>query len=97
MPMMTMETGTAKRDQLIQTRVTTPVKDMAVRNAERLGLSLSTVLSIMVAKFAVDGEIPAVSAREIPNEETLAAFAEIENGGGTHCKTAEEMFNRLGI
>lgn len=68
----TPETDTLKRDQLIQTRVTLPIKESATRKAEDLGISLSTVLSILVTKFATDGKLPAMKAKEVSSETTLA-------------------------
>jgi DNA-damage-inducible protein J len=35
---------------------------------------------------------------EIPNDETLAAFRDSEEGRGlTECKDADDMFKRLGV
>ncbi|MEM6602479.1 MAG: type II toxin-antitoxin system RelB/DinJ family antitoxin [Pseudomonadota bacterium] len=34
---------------------------------------------------------------KIPNSETIEAMQELENGGGTHHKTAEDMYKDLGI
>ena len=32
-----------------------------------------------------------------PNEDTLASFHEIEEGGGIRCSSAEDLFAQLGI
>ena len=95
-------TKTTENTSLIQARVRTSIKNQAAEKAETLGLPLSSIVTILLTDFAERGHIPAITVPtgyedETPNAETLAAFEELDNGGGKTFKTAEAMFAELGI
>ena len=83
--------------------VTIEAANQALRDT---GFSLAEAIRIMVAKTSRDKRLPfdAEAALEeeygdeIPNEETLKAFQDIDGRENLiHAKDAEDMFKKLGI
>lgn len=73
-----MHTAAMEKSELVQARIKKSIKSRAAMNAEKIGLPLSTVISVLLANFAAEGVLPAVRVYDIPNAETLAAMEEAD-------------------
>ena len=60
------------------------VKKQAQELFADLGLDLSTAINIYLKKALAEQGIPFEVKREIPNEETAKAIADVENGEDLH-------------
>lgn len=97
----TIEKMASEKAELVQARVRHSVKKEAALQASVLGLSLSSVVCLLLTDFAKNGRLPSVStfdeySNETPNAETEAAFRELDNGGGFKAESVDEMFSKLG-
>ncbi len=82
-------------------RVDEDIKNEAAEVAKYYGLDLASVTRALWAQIARTRRIPLEFSDEEPNEESLEAIREtqemIANGTGKSYKTAEELFEALGI
>ncbi len=90
----------------VGTEIDIAIIDAANQALHDTGFSLAEAIRIMVAKTARDKRLPfdAEAALkeeyedEIPNEETLKAFQDIDRRENLiYAKDAEDMFKKLGI
>lgn len=63
---------------------------------EDVGMSMSTAISVFARKAVKEQRIPFEITGEIPNRKTLAAFDELDNGGGTHFSgSTDNLFDEI--
>lgn len=79
--------------RMVQGRVPGEIQDAANQVIRASGLTVSDVVRMLMTRIAMDKEIPAALFQ--PNEETLAAFAEVERGGLKKFATVDELFADL--
>lgn len=65
-------------DTVVRARVSAVSKAAAMANAKALGLDLSTVIRMVINRLAVSAELPIDLLQ--PNQETLQAIRDLENG-----------------
>jgi DNA-damage-inducible protein J len=84
------------RTAMINARTELELKKEVEAILNSLGISTTEAINIFFRQIKMRRGLP--FAVEIPNEETLNAFHESEQGKGlVECKDADEMFKRLGI
>jgi len=64
--------------RMVQARVPSDIQEVASQVIQASGLTVSNVVRVLMTRIAQDRAIPPVLFQ--PNEETLAAFEEIERG-----------------
>jgi DNA-damage-inducible protein J len=79
----------------VRTRIDPEIKHQAADVLAALGLTVSDACRMMLTKIAREKRLPFGTAE--PNEESLAAMREIEEGKGVRFDSAEELFKDLGI
>ena len=67
-------------DTVVRARVSGDVKDEATHVLEKIGLTVSDAIRLMLIRVAREKALP-FDVR-VPNDETAAAIAELESGGG---------------
>ena len=82
-------------DTSIRIRIDSATKEKAAGALERMGLSVSDAVRMLLVRVGESGRLP--FAVEIPNAATRASIAELEAGKGTAYDNAEEMFRDIGI
>ncbi|WP_387691266.1 type II toxin-antitoxin system RelB/DinJ family antitoxin [Photorhabdus sp. RM71S] len=82
-------------DTVVRARVNPKSKAAAMANAKAMGLSLSTIIRMVVNRLAVEPELPAELLQL--NQDTLQAIRDLENGVGVHrVDTIDELKRDLG-
>lgn len=82
-------------DTIVRARVSPESKAAAMANAKALGLDLSTVIRMVVNRLAVSAELPTDLLQ--PNQETLQAIRDLENGVEVYrADTVEALKRDLG-
>lgn len=85
-----------RRDTYINVRVNEGVKHSAEKVLEKLGLSMSDAVNMLINQINIKKGIP--FELKIPNEETLRAFKESENDiNCTVYENPKEMYKDLGL
>jgi DNA-damage-inducible protein J len=79
----------------VRARIDPVIKNEAANVLSALGLTVSDACRMMLTKIAREKRLP--FGTEEPNEESLAAIKEIEEGKGIRFRSAEELFKDLGI
>ncbi|MBQ4132175.1 MAG: type II toxin-antitoxin system RelB/DinJ family antitoxin [Desulfovibrionaceae bacterium] len=80
---------------VVRARIDEKIKQEAADVLANMGLTVSDAVRMTLTAIARDKALP--FELRIPNQETLDAMAELENGGGKSFKNAEELFKDLGI
>ena len=84
------------RTAMINARTERELKKEVEEILKSLGISTTEAINIFFRQVKLRRGLP--FPVEIPNEETLIAFHESEEGNGlVECKDAEDMFKRLGV
>ena len=86
---MTTKTATARA------RVTPEVKDRAEHILHKLGLSVSGAFELFYRQVIVNNGLP--FDVKLPNEVTRKAITESRSGHGKKFKTADALFDDLGL
>jgi DNA-damage-inducible protein J len=82
------------KDAYINTRVDKDLKAKAEKVLSRVGVSTSDAITMLLHQIVLRKGLP--FEVRIPNKETVAAMAELDNGGGERFDgTAEELVKRL--
>jgi DNA-damage-inducible protein J len=82
------------KNAYITARVDKSLKAKAERILSRVGISTTDAITMLLHQIVLRKGLP-FEAR-IPNEETIAAMAELDRGGGENFDgTAEELFERV--
>lgn len=76
----------------IQSRVSPELKQQAEAVFAALGLSTSDAIRIFLQQSVNVGGLPFQPIAKRPNQETLAAMEELENGGGHVFRSAADLF-----
>ncbi|MDR2503041.1 MAG: type II toxin-antitoxin system RelB/DinJ family antitoxin [Deltaproteobacteria bacterium] len=79
----------------VRARIDPAIKNEAACVLSTLGLTVSDACRMMLTKIAREKRLP--FGTEEPNEESLAAIREIEEGKGVRFHSAEALFEDLGI
>lgn len=79
--------------RMVQARVPGKIQDIADKVIRESGLSMSDVIRVLMTRIARDKVIP--HALFLPNEETLAAFAEVERGGLKRFDSVDALYADL--
>jgi DNA-damage-inducible protein J len=84
------------RTAMINARTERELKEEVEGILKTLGISTTEAINIFFRQVKMRRGLP--FPVEIPNDETLAAFRDSEEGKGlTECKDAKDMFKRLGV
>ena len=67
--------------------------DVLRREAKRRGMAVEKLVPLLLVEAIEDLEYP----DHEPNEETIAAMDELDNGGGHHAKDVDDLFRQCGI
>jgi DNA-damage-inducible protein J len=82
------------KDAYINTRVDKDLKAKAEKVLSRVGVSTSDAITMLLHQIVLRKGLP--FEVRIPNRETVAAMAELDNGGGERFDgTAEELVKHL--
>jgi DNA-damage-inducible protein J len=84
-----------KADTYVRARIPTITKDRAAAALERMGLSVSDAIRLLMVRVAEEQRLPFDVS--VPNATTRKAMAELEAGKGTRFDSAEALFKDLGI
>jgi DNA-damage-inducible protein J len=79
--------------RMVQARVPGDIQDIANQVIQASGLTVSDVVRVLMTRIAQDKIIPPGLFQ--PNEETLAAFAEVERGGLKRFDSVDDLFADL--
>jgi DNA-damage-inducible protein J len=82
-------------DALVKARIPQDTKERAVAALNKIGLSTSDVIRLVMMRVADEGRLP--FEVNTPNVTTRNAIEELETGRGKRFKSAEAMFNDLEI
>ena len=84
------------RTAMINARTERELKEEVEGILKTLGISTTEAINIFFRQVKMRRGLP--FPVEIPNDETLAAFRDSEEGKGlTKCKDADDMFKKLGV
>ncbi len=82
-------------DSSIRVRIDSDTKERASKALDRMGLSVSDAVRLLLVRIAEDGRFP--FDLEVPNARTRKAMTELEQGGGTSKGSVEDAFADLGL
>ena len=80
---------------VVRARIDEKIKQEAAGVLAGMGLTVSDAVRMTLTAIARDKALP--FELRIPNQETLDAMRELENGGGKAFKNADDLFKDLGI
>ena len=80
---------------IVRARIDSATKASASAALAAMGLSVSDAIRMLLRRVADEQRLPFEVT--VPNAESRAAIAELEAGKGQHFKTAEALFDDLGI
>ena len=79
----------------VRARIDSGTKSAATEALAAMGLSVSDAIRMMLRRIAEEKRLPFDVT--VPNAESRAAMAELEAGKGKRFKSAEALFDDLGI
>ena len=82
-------------DTVVRARIDASTKAKASKALEKMGLSVSDAIRILMFRVAEEQRLP--FDVEVPNAATRKAMRELEQGKGKRFKTPEALFKDLGI
>jgi DNA-damage-inducible protein J len=82
-------------NEYVRARIDPAIKNEAANVLATLGLTVSDACRMMLTKVAKEKRLP--FGTEEPNEASLAAIREMDEGKGVRFKSAEALFKDLGI
>ena len=82
------------QDAVIRARVNGEVKEKAAAVLASMGLTISDMMRMTIIKVAQDKALPFDPS---PNEETIAAMRELDEGKGKRFSSADDLFSELGV
>ena len=82
------------QDAVIRARVNGEVKEKAAAMLASMGLTISDMMRMTIIKVAQDKALPFDPS---PNEETIAAMRELDEGKGKRFSSADDLFSELGV
>jgi len=81
--------------EYVRARIDPAIKNEASHVLATLGLTVSDACRMMLTKIALEKRLP--FGTEEPNEVSLAAIREMDEGKGARFPSAEALFKDLGI
>ena len=82
------------QDAVIRARVNREVKEKAAAVLASMGLTISDMMRMTLIKVAQEKALPFDPS---PNEETIAAMRELDDGKGKRFSSADDLFSELGV
>lgn len=82
-------------DTVVRARIDIATKTRATEALAEMGLSVSDAIRLLLVRVAADKAFP--FAVQVPNATTRAAMAELDQGKGKTFKSADDLFEDLGI
>ena len=82
------------QDAVIRARVNREVKEKAAAVLAAMGLTISDMMRMTLIKVAQEKALPFDPS---PNEETIAAMRELDDGKGRRFSSADDLFSELGV
>ena len=82
------------QDAVIRARVNGEVKEKAAAVLASMGLTISDMMRMTLIKVAQEKALPFDPS---PNEETIAAMRELDDGKGKRFSSADDLFSELGV
>lgn len=82
-------------DESVRARIDGDTKAAATAALAAMGLSMSDAIRLMLRRVAEEKRLPFDVV--VPNAESRAAMAELDDGGGEKLGSADELFDELGI
>jgi DNA-damage-inducible protein J len=76
----------------VQARINPDLKEQADALFAALGLSTADAIRLFLQQSVNAGGLPFQPSIKRPNADTLAAMAELEQGGGQHFRSTSELF-----
>jgi DNA-damage-inducible protein J len=89
------ETTNKIKSAMVRARMEPELKTKAEKYFDLLGLTTTQAITLFFKQVEIHRGLP--FEINIPNDETIAAMKEIENGGGRKFDNADELFKHLGI
>jgi DNA-damage-inducible protein J len=86
-----------QQNTTVQARISPTLKAEAEDLFESMGMSIPDAIRFLLQQCVNAGGFPFKPKAKIPNDETLAAMREIEEGGGYIAHSNEEFYKDLGI
>ncbi|MDR0499154.1 MAG: type II toxin-antitoxin system RelB/DinJ family antitoxin [Holophagales bacterium] len=84
-----------RASEYVRARIDPTIKNEAANVLATLGLTVSDACRMMLTKIAVEKRLP--FGTEEPNETSLAAIKEMDEGKGVRFDTVDDLFKDLGI
>jgi len=81
-------------NDMVRARVDMTIKDEAAKVLAGMGLTVSDACRMTLTRIAREKRLPFVDE---PNEDSLSAIREIDEGKGVRFSSAEALFEDLGI
>ncbi|MGC1086448.1 type II toxin-antitoxin system RelB/DinJ family antitoxin [Pantoea agglomerans] len=82
-------------DALVRARIPKDTKERAVAALDKMGLSTSDVIRLVMMRVAEEGKLP--FEVRTPNAATRRSMAQLESGKGERFESADALFEDLGI
>jgi DNA-damage-inducible protein J len=89
------ETTNKIKSAMVRARMEPELKTKAEKYFDLLGLTTTQAITLFFKQVEIHRGLP--FEINIPNDETIAAMKETENGGGRKFDNADELFKHLGI
>ena len=80
---------------IVRARIDSDTKAAASKALAAMGLSVSDAIRMMLRRIADEKRLP--FDVKVPNRESVAAMAELDEGKGKKFATADALFDDLGI
>ena len=80
---------------MVRARMEPGLKTKAEKYFDLMGLTTTQAITLFFKQVEIHRGLP--FEINIPNDETIAAMKEIENGGGKKFDNTDELFKHLGI
>lgn len=82
-------------DTVVRARIDIATKTRATEALAEMGLSVSDAIRLLLVRVAADKAFP--FAVKVPNATTRSAMDELDQGKGQIFKSADDLFEDLGI
>jgi DNA-damage-inducible protein J len=82
-------------DTVVRARIDQATKVRAAAALEAMGLSISDAIRLLMLRVADEQRLP--FDVKVPNAQTVAAMAELDQGKGKKFKNATALFKDLGL
>jgi DNA-damage-inducible protein J len=82
-------------DTVVRARIDSDTKALAAEALKAMGLSMSDAIRLLLLRVAEEKRLP--FAVQVPNQSTVEAMKELDQGGGERFGSVEELFRDLDI